>query len=121
MSNPDFVTSVPTVGHTTRPSTRQATLEHVLTILEMQPETITELRNEGIVNAQKLRMVSDDSLLDFITRLPNFTLEDKMSIEVFKLWATNYENENNTEPNYMIEFTEDEYNTTIHEMATKVR
>ena len=33
MSNPDFVTIVPQVGQTTRLTTRQATLEHVLNIL----------------------------------------------------------------------------------------
>ena len=43
MSNPDFVTSIPQVGHTMRPTTRQATLEHVFNILDIQPETITKL------------------------------------------------------------------------------
>ena len=121
MSNPDFVTSVPTVGQTTCPTTRQATLEHMLNILDVQPETINELRNEGIVNIQRLRMVSDDRLLDFVTRLPNFTIGDQMSIEAFQLWANNYEIENNMEPEYMIEFTEDEYNSTIREMVKDIR
>ena len=40
MSNPDFVTSVPKVGHTTHLTTRQATLEHVLNTLDVRPETI---------------------------------------------------------------------------------
>ena len=65
-------------------------------------------------------MVSKDRLLDFVTRLPNFLIRDKMSIEVFQLWATNYKSENNKEPDYMIEFTVDEYDSTIHKMVTKV-
>ena len=87
----------------------------------MQPETINELINAGIVTVRRLRMVSEDSLLDFVTRLPNFTFGDKTAIEVFKLWSSNYVKENNMEPDYMIEFTEDEYSSTIHELVKDFR
>ena len=65
-------------------------------------------------------MVSEDRLLDFVTRLPNFSIRDQMSIEVL-LWTTSYRNENDIEPDYMIEFTTDEYDSTIHEMMKNVQ